>query len=170
MEPIQSVTFPSGSPYMKHPICALLMMIGISFTAQAIEPIKVELNEPLKEYQMSLTSEMEENRRLMIEAQAAGDDQLVDFLSDLHELLDSDEKCLALDDDTKTLSCMYENELKMAEKGNPLAQHALANTLLREGDTAGALKWYELAMKNTKTIKEYLPAIENDLKKAKGEF
>lgn len=131
-------------------------------------PDEKPLTESLKEDMAYIATEHEKIEKEIKKAQAAQDKDTLAMLTDLEEVFHSQKPCFELKEEYDIQICMLRQIKTLADKGNFFAQHQLGNIYENSiQNKAMAIKWYNTALKNTKTPSSYKPQIESDLKRVK---
>jgi hypothetical protein len=120
-----------------------------------IQADKAKHEELMKEYPKKLRkAELLENKTL------------VELLNGIIKLHEKQTACYEKKEPLQHRVCILESYKTCADSGNFYCQHLLGNIYENSFDNkALAIQWYEKAIKNPKTPKDYIPELESDLKR-----
>jgi hypothetical protein len=102
-------------------------------------------------------------------AETTGDKELAEFSSQVEVALEALAGCVK--NENMDGACVLIEVKKLADEGNPMAQHMMGNIYEKMNNYDVAIEWYQKALDNPKTYDKYKVEVQSDMdraKKAKG--
>ncbi|MBN9286469.1 MAG: hypothetical protein BGO43_06705 [Gammaproteobacteria bacterium 39-13] len=132
-------------------------------------PPEGEISNTTKKEIEQLNSDKENALKQKRKAELLDDKDNLTIYQEMETFLDAALPCYAKKDDHEIYICSLQEIKKLAENGNFIAQHQLANIYENSYENkAMAIEWYQKGLENQKTPESYRPQLKQDLERVQA--